>query len=92
VGYPVFPEGTGAAFFRRRLLRWPAPFVNYASYCCCDLLSACVWEADVQDRFVVVRRHFHSSIYCFQHVRLDEFSLTKYPDAGAIAVEEVAVL
>jgi hypothetical protein len=39
-----------------------------------------------------VCRQPHRLVYRFEHVWLDEFSLAEYPNAGAVAVEEVAVL
>jgi hypothetical protein len=35
---------------------------------------------------------FHGLVYRFEYFRLDEFSLTEYPNAGAVAVKQVAVL
>jgi hypothetical protein len=90
--YSVFFERTAPAFFWGWMLNWPAPFFHCASYCGSDFLSASVWEADVQDCFVVVCRQCHSFVYRFEHLWLNKFPLTEYPNAGAVAVEEVAVL
>jgi hypothetical protein len=92
MGYSVLLERTLSAFLWGWMLDWLAPFFHRASYCGGNFLSACVWEADVQDCFIVVCCHLHGPVYRFEHIWLDEFSLTEYPNARAVAVEKVAVL
>ena len=91
VGYPVFLERTMSALFRRWLLNWPAPFFHCASDSHGDLLSACVWEADVQDCSVVVCCHFHRLVYRLEYIWFHKLSLSEYPNGRAVAVEKLTV-
>ena len=51
-----------------------------------------VGEADVQDRVAIVLRQVHGAVNGIQDVRLDELALSEHADAGAVALQDFAVL
>lgn len=51
-----------------------------------------VGEADIQYCVAVVLCEFHGTVDGFEHVGLDELALAQDADAGAVALEDLAVL
>lgn len=51
-----------------------------------------VGEADVQDGVAVVLRELDGAVNGLQDVGLDELALSEHADAGAVALQEIAML
>lgn len=57
-----------------------------------DLVLRGVREADVQDGLAVAARQLDGFVDGLEHVGLDELALSEDPDAGAVSLQQVAVL
>ena len=57
-----------------------------------DFVLAGVGEADVQDGVAVVLGQIHGAVDGLQDVGLDELALAQDADAGAVALQQLAVL